>query len=46
MDLQRNEMIVESPGHTVSGIDDMLLLMATFLGPEAMNGLALVKKDV
>ena len=43
---ERADRIVESPGHTVSGIDDMLLLMATFLGPEAMNGLALVNKDV
>ena len=42
----RTDRIVESAGHIVSGIDDMLLLMATFLGPEAMNGLALVNKDV
>ena len=46
MALTRNEMIVESAGHIVSGIDDMMLLMATFLGPEVMNGLALVNKDV
>ena len=42
----RTDRIVESAGHIVSGIDDMLLLMAAFLGPEAMNGLALVNKDV
>ena len=43
---ERADRIVESAGHIVSGIDAMLLLMAAFLGPEAMNGLALVNKDV
>jgi len=30
----------------VSGIDDIMLLVAMFLGPEAMNGLALVNRDI
>ena len=46
MSLEPNDLSVESPGHIVSGVDDMMLLVGTFLGPESMNGLALVNKDV
>ena len=44
MSLEPNDLSVESPGHIVSGVDDMMLLVGTFLGPESMNGLGLVNK--